>query len=317
MTRKFLQITAIGLGLAVSQTSAQDERGSWPDLPEGTRAVVLVTGGDFGYYHPRGCNGRAGGSLYRINFDRWLAARAPSVQRIWVSTGDNAPSTSPSTLDLAEMYAFMGRVGYAVSGVGEGELRFLGAPQLVNLARGAPFPVLSANLQVHETGAMLLSPATVLQIAGTRVAFIGISPDYLQQVWGSSDHGTILVAPAVAAFREEVAKWRGRSDLVVLLSSLAAPALESLLANVPPPDFVLAGPAQQPQLAPVTVRNVPVLWIETEGRTLGRVAFGDGGRILDMRTVLVRDEFPIDPLTGEPASPEGQAAAPAGGAPSQ
>lgn len=299
MIRKLALVAGFVAALA-ALPSAAEERGDWPDLPAETKAVVLATGADFGYYQPRGCNGLLGGSLYRINFDRWLAAHAPGVQRIWISTGDNGPGETPDTMmDLAEIYAYMGRVGFVASGIGATELRLLGGARLAELAAKTPFPLLSANLQVHETGATLFPASRLIELAGARVLFVAATTDHLDQIWGSLQFGTILLSPVTPAVRAEIDKWRGRVDRIVLLSSVSKFYLPPVLHALPGIDLVISAPADHLDSAPEIVEGIPVLWLLADGRALGRIALGANGAILEARIVFIRDDFPIDPRTGE------------------
>lgn len=318
LLRIFLLFFAVVPALAAPPTSAPAERTStaaaptsdvsaaWPPLPAETRAVLLLTGGDFGYAKPKGCNGRAGGAQYRPAFDRWLAQRAPNVERIWLAAGDNGPFHNEQVaVSFDEMLALYARVGYRAATIGDAELRTPGPATLAReasttgagAATNAQRPALvAANVVVHETGRAALPASIVLETRAGRWLVVGAAPHRPSQVFGAPDVGTIVTVPAAPAVRAEMERRRGEYDHVVLVSSLDYRDLEQLVATVPGIDVVAASAGTYFEPAPRAVGATQLFWLGAEGLRLGRVALDDKGRVLEARVIPIRGDFPIDPL---------------------
>ena len=339
LLRIFLLFFAVVPALAAPPTSAPAERTSapaaptsdvsaaWPPLPSETRAVLLLTGGDFGYAKPKGCNGRAGGAQYRPAFDRWLAQRAPNVERIWLAAGDNGPFHNEQVaVSFDEMLALYARVGYRAATIGDAELRTPGPATLAREAAatgagaatnaqraattggaatnaqraattgGARPALVAANVVVHETGRAALPASIVLETRAGRWLVVGAAPHRPSQVFGAPDVGTIVTVPAAPAVRAELERRRGEYDHVVLVSSLDYRDLEQLVATVPGIDVVASSAGTYFEPAPRAVGATQLFWLGAEGLRLGRVALDDKGRVLEARVIPIRGDFPIDPL---------------------
>ena len=289
--------------------------------------MLLLTGGDFGYAKPKGCNGRAGGAQYRPAFDRWLAQRAPNVERIWLAAGDNGPFHNEQVaVSFDEMLALYARVGYRAATIGDAELRTPGPATLAREAAatgagaatnapratttggaatnaqreaatgGARPALVAANVVVHETGRAALPASIVLETRAGRWLVVGAAPHRPSQVFGAPDVGTIVTVPAAPAVRAELERRRGEYDHVVLVSSLDYRDLEQLVATVPGIDVVASSAGTYFEPAPRAVGATQLFWLGAEGLRLGRVALDDKGRVLEARVIPIRGDFPIDPL---------------------
>lgn len=304
LLRIFLLFFAVVPALAAPPTSApaaptSDVSAAWPPLPSETRAVLLLTGGDFGYAKPKGCNGRAGGAQYRPAFDRWLAQRAPNVERIWLAAGDNGPFHNEQVaVSFDEMLALYARVGYRAATIGDAELWTPGPATLAReaAAGGARPTLVAANVVVHETGRAALPASIVLETRAGRWLVVGAAPHRPSQVFGAPDVGTIVTVPAAPAVRAELERRRGEYDHVVLVSSLDYRDLEQLVATVPGIDVVASSAGTYFEPAPRAVGATQLFWLGAEGLRLGRVALDDKGRVLEARVIPIRGDFPIDPL---------------------
>jgi len=333
LLRIFLPFFAIVPAFSAPPTSApaaptaEVSASAWPPLPQETRAVLLLTGGDFGYAKPKGCNGRAGGAQYRPAFDRWLAERAPGIERIWLAAGDNGPFHNEQVaVSFDEMLALYARVGYRAATIGDAELwtpgpatlareaAATGAGAATNAQRatttggaatnaqraattgGARPALVAANVVVHETGRAALPASIVLETRAGRWLVVGAAPHRPSQVFGAPDVGTIVTVPAAPAVRAELERRRGEYDHVVLVSSLDYRDLEQLVATVPGIDVVASSAGTYFEPAPRAVGATQLFWLGAEGLRLGRVALDDKGRVLEARVIPIRGDFPIDPL---------------------
>lgn len=282
---------------------AGDPPAQWPPLPPGTRTLLLVTGSDEGFYLPKGCNGDWGGTVYRLNFNRYLAQTAPDILKIWLSTGDLGKTDEESkTIPYAEMLDFLGRVGYQTAGLGTFDLQQL---DLLGLSRRTdlPVPIRSLNIVVHETGKSIFPPARVFETPSGRLLVVAVSAHLPEQVWGDPAIGTVITVPPSAPLARFIKEQKKPGDRLVLLSSLHYQELKELLEEVDGVDLALASAGTYETATPLPFGKTPVLWLGAEGRLLGRVTLDDTGKILEAMTVQVRGQFPIDPATGMPIPP--------------
>jgi len=276
------------------------ESGAWRSLPAGTATVILGTGGDTGFIHPKGCQGRMGGALYRPAFGEWLREHEPAARPIWVSTGNLADPTTEGLASLEEMYAFLGTVPYAVAAVGHFDLDAVGAARLVDIARRSPVALVAANLQVLETGRPLLDEAIVLDTPSGRIGFVGVIAHDLTALWGGPRTGTVvtvdprLVVPAIAD------RLHAEGARVVLLTNGGYTETAELLRAVPGIDAVIASNGSYINTSPEPGFAAPTLWVGLLGQRLARIALDREGRILEASAQNVEGAFPIDPLTGDP-----------------
>ena len=308
-SRLLPKLAALGAVAALLSIGGQgvcrgEEEGRWTPLPSGTKTVLLATGADRGFLRPRGCYGRFGGALYRTGFDRWLAAHAPGVAREWISTGgitgsigedrDNAPPD--------EMFQQLARAGYRAVGLDEYDLRLYGLDVLSKAASSAGITPVASNLRVFETGRPVMNEQVIVETPSGKVGIVSALAYDPAASWGDPATGTVLIARPVETLRPIVERLRGRVRLVVLLTSLERYDLERLLEEIPGIDLVLVNRGTLEEVVPRPIGEVPVMALGHAGRVLGRIALDGQGGVLEVRGVWVRGDFPIDPLTGRPAS---------------
>lgn len=276
----------------------------WPEPPEGTRALLLLTGADVGYVWPKGCWGYHGGSLYRPTFDRWLADSRPGIRRLWVSTGN--VNTVPRyddgiVVEPERVFRMLADTGYAVVGVGSMDLERLGPAGLLDWARRGAFDLVATNLRVLETDRPLLAPSAVAEVSGRRIAFLAVLEHDPTWVGIAPDGTTVLTEDPVRAVRRELARLASGErppDDVVLLSTLLQGSLRTLLRAVSGIDLVAASSSTYYTREEILLEGHRVLWLGNWGRRLGVVPLTGDGPPGTARTVDVDDEFPVDPATG-------------------
>ncbi len=277
-------------------------KGAWEPLPGGTATVLLATGGDTGFIHPKGCQGRMGGALYRPAFTEWLRDTEPEAKPLWVSTGNLVDPTVDEQVPLSGMIAFYGTVPYAAVAVGLFDLEAVGAEGIAAAAKSAPFPLLAANLRVLETGRPLVEEAAIFDTPSGKIAFIGVIAHDLTAVWGGPRTGTVVTVDAREIVPALVARLQGEGARVVLLSNAGYTDLAELLRAAPGVDAVFASSGSTISTRPEAGFDAPTLWVGLLGQQLGRVALDRTGTLLEASAVTVEGAFPIDPLTGNPVA---------------
>ncbi len=309
--RVLLAVLAGLTGLALPASFPPAARAQAPDatvaaaplpLPDGSRALLLVTGADAGYLRPRGCHAGAGGAQYRPAFARLLKETAPGIPQVWISTGGiSEVEPGDGTVPPSSFYRLFRSVGYAAAGVGPLDLEATGPVRLVQLRAEFGLPLLASNLRVLETGRPALDESVIVETPAGRIAFVGIVPHRPDLVWGDAATGTILTVEAEGVLKTLVPRLRVEAavDAVVLVASLGNVELDALLRAVPGIDLVLAQHGSRMSDAPEDQAGVPTMWMGGDGLRLGALALGANGRVLAARSLPVDETFPIDPATGE------------------
>lgn len=122
--------------------------------------------------------------------------------------GPQDVSTQPRAKFILET---MGKLGTKVMAAGAKDLNF-GAAWLKAAAAPTGVQVLSANLL--ENGKKVFDGSTVITAGGVKVGFIGVSAP------GTVGTTKMEATPVLPAVREELAKLKGKADLIVLLAPL-------------------------------------------------------------------------------------------------
>lgn len=276
--------------------------GEWSSPPPDSALLILATGADTGYVHPRGCFKGNGGMLYRPAFEQWLGRNEAAFERIWLSAGNVL--SHPETRDGAparEVLDALIKTPYTAVAVGTFELEALGTG-LVGLARELPFPLLATNLRIHETGKPALAEWVVRETAAGKIGILAVLPHQPSSLWADTTTGTIVTVPPGPAVADAIRRLRPSVDVLVLLSSLPYGDLRAELAGWRGIDIVLASWSSYTQDEVERHWGPPVLWLGYAGQYLGRVAITRSHEIQDISLVPVLDDFPIDPTTGQPTN---------------
>ncbi len=156
----------------------------------------------------------------------------------------------------------MGTMKYDGMVIGERDLA-LGLPFLIEAAKQANVPLLSANLW-DPSGKSLFPGHLVFQDGSLKICAVALSP--------SGNYGSALTRqdPAGAAQRELVAVAGEGCAVKLLLANLPRPELEDTLKKVPGFDLVASahdGWQAEPQL----VAGVPTVYCGQRGRSVTRL----------------------------------------------
>lgn len=152
--------------------------------------------------------------------------------------------------------------------IGESDLLW-GKEDLLEIVKGAQFPVISANLIDTKTGSPLFRPYVIKQMEGLRVGIFGLFP----KPHGNTDgrfRGLAVLEPTEVAQRI-VSTLREKADFVILLSHLGYPKDLELARNVKGINVIVGGHTGINLSHPRIIRNTVVLQVAKKGRYLGRV----------------------------------------------
>lgn len=188
-------------------------------------------------------------------------------------------------------------MGYDAVTMGNNEGLSYTRDELDELFGGAPFPVLCANLTDVLDGSRpgWMSPAAVVEKAGLRIAFLGLTAPYL-------DFYRLLGWRAEDPFRtaeEWVPKLRQEADAVVLLSHLGLRQDEKMAAAVEGIDVILGAHTHHLLETPLRIGSTVICAAGKYGRHLGIVQIEkklDGSLAVDGRCVPTGD-LPLDAAT--------------------
>lgn len=288
---------------AIGSSACTSHDSGWPELPDSTRALLLVTGADGGFWAPQGCNHGTGGAQYRPALDRWLAQHAPTLERIWLSAGNTINTPESGLLEPPQMLERLHQLPYRAIAVGERELALIGPAELRTLARQQRIPLVASHLYARDAMQPLLPASIELSVAGGTWVVFAIGPD--QRDWSApvDGLGAIVTVDAINALAGAVADAKRRGARVALLSNVPAGTLHQALASVPGIDLALATDGSTRTIGPVPLEPTPVVWLGHAGLGLARIALGAQGELLSVDCLSVEPPFPVDPTRAAPDAP--------------
>jgi 5'-nucleotidase / UDP-sugar diphosphatase len=133
----------------------------------------------------------------------------------------------------------MNRLGYDAMALAAGELN-LGFDVFKERLSEAEFPVLSANLTMEATGDPFVAPWITREMAGHRIAIIGLTSPTVQMLLDGGQTGLAVIEPLAAA-RDAVESLRVEADIIILLSNVGSETDEKLAVEIPEIDVIVGG----------------------------------------------------------------------------
>lgn len=130
-------------------------------------------------------------------------------------------------------------MNYSAVNIGEKDLT-LGIGFLDEVARGAKFSFISANLIDRKTRKTVFKPFITEQISGIRVGIIGLMSDWFNEVLKEKEPYLEILDP-LHAIKPYVVQLRQACDLVIVLSQLGERGDRELALKVPGIDIILGG----------------------------------------------------------------------------
>jgi 5'-nucleotidase/UDP-sugar diphosphatase len=133
----------------------------------------------------------------------------------------------------------MNLLAYDAMAIGDLDLR-LGPEVLRERIAEAKFPILSANVQLAETGQLLALPCVIRQVGGHAVGIIDLRCDLAKAALGEAGRPyTILNANDVLT--KYVAELSEKMNVIVVLPTLGPDEDQRLSSEVPGIDLIVSG----------------------------------------------------------------------------
>ncbi len=202
--RKLLPVllSAVLLTAGLSMAVYADENSALPG------ATVTI-------YATNDIHGAAVGSNSAIGLARTAGIAASTENSILVDAGDATQGASFATVTQgADVIQLMNAAGYDVMAAGNHEFDY-GADRLLSNAALAEFPILGAN--VLRDGESMLTPHAIIESAGRRIGFIGLTTTATASSTNPSQLAGVSFGSEVAAAKEQIALLRDQTDAIVLV----------------------------------------------------------------------------------------------------
>lgn len=171
-------------------------------------------------------------------------------------------------LKAMAIVAAFNHIGCDAITIGESDLLW-GKEDLLEILKGAEFPVVSANLIDSASGSPLFRPYLIKPVQGLSVGIFGLSPKPHGKADGRFKGLTVLEPFAIA--QQVVTMLRKKTDFVVLLSHLGYAKDLELARKVEGVNVIVGGHTGINLTYPRIIRNTIVLQVAKRGRYLGRV----------------------------------------------
>lgn len=140
----------------------------------------------------------------------------------------------------AVMIEGMNRLGYDAMTLGDQDFRW--GPDIIQARMAeAKFAVLSANVYVGGTNTLFARPYVIKEMAGHRIAVIGVTSKNLLAFLPPRNAAPVLVADPVETVRRALSDLAGQADIVIVCSNLGFQQDQQLAASVPGIAAVVGG----------------------------------------------------------------------------
>lgn len=200
----------------------------------------------------------------------------------------------------AVMIEGMNRLGYDAMTLGDQDFRW--GPDVIQARMGeARFAVLSANVYVGGTNSLFARPYVLKEMAGHRVAVIGVTSKNLLAFLPPGNRVPVLVADPVEAVRRVMSELQGKADLIIVCSNLGFQQDRELAASAPGiaaivggnPGVLLPEPFREPAHGTLLVQA------GYQGEWIGQLILhiNEAGQVVSYtgKTVVLGADFADDP----------------------
>lgn len=161
-----------------------------------------------------------------------------------------------------------GEMGYAVVNIGEKDL-IMGHGFLVDIAKRAKFPFISANLIDRKNRKTVFRPFITGEFAGIKIGIIGIMSHWVNEVLKEKEPYLEVLDP-LDAIKPYLMELRESCDLVIVLSQLGERGDKELVLKVPGIDIIIGG-GRGKRIRYSKVRETIMCRLEPRGGYLGKL----------------------------------------------
>lgn len=168
----------------------------------------------------------------RATFIRQTRQQYPHVLLLDAGNALTTDQALTASTQGAVMIEGMNRLGYDAMTLGDQDFRW--GPEVLRARMGeAKFAVLSANVYAGSTSALFARPYVIREMAGHRLAIIGVTSKNLLAYLPPDNREPVLVADPVEAVRRTMSELQGKADIVIVCSNLGFQQDQQLAASVP------------------------------------------------------------------------------------
>jgi 2',3'-cyclic-nucleotide 2'-phosphodiesterase (5'-nucleotidase family) len=207
---------------------------------------------------------------------------------------DRTPATSSEGKSSVEL---MNRLGYDAMALGEGDLQLLRLALIEERMQQADFVFLSANTYVAGSDQRVATPYVIRDIAGQRVAIVGLT--------GQASIEGIEIRDPLQTLDEIIAPLREQTEILILLSHTGMGINREIASRFPDIDLIVSGGGAEYTQEPHVTREGPVI-IQADTSSPGHAGRRIGVGTWDFSSgELVSQSWSIVPLSPEvPADAE-------------
>ncbi len=205
-----------------------------------------------------------------------------------------------ATTKGAVMIEGMNRLGYDAMTLGDQDFRW--GPEVIKARMAeAKFAVLSANVYTGSTSTLFARPYVIKEMAGHRIAVIGVTGKNLLAFLPPDNREPVLVADPVEATRRVMSELQGKADIVIVCSNLGFQQDRELAASVPGiaaivggnPGVLLPEPFREP------TRGTVIAQAGYQGEWIGQLILqiNEAGQVVSYsgKTITLGADFAEDP----------------------
>jgi 2',3'-cyclic-nucleotide 2'-phosphodiesterase (5'-nucleotidase family) len=234
--------------------------------------TILYTGNVQGNINPCGCSkNQLGGIGSRASILRFWKDKEKGFS-IVVDSGD--AFTSPRLFEAFNkakrdfLVKAMNYMGYDLLNIGDTEFGF-NRTALTELRSEAKFVFLSANIIDKITNKPLFTPYIIREIAGLKLAFLGLITNELPARIPPQHISQLLFVNPIKSAQEYVPLLKKKSDLVIVLSHLGLSQAKALAGSLPDIDIIIEGHGGKVLFDPIVVGKILILYPGDRGQYVG------------------------------------------------
>ena len=168
----------------------------------------------------------------RATFIRQTREQYPHVLLLDAGNALTTDQLLTSSTKGAVMIEAMNRLGYDAMTLGDQDFRW-GLDVLKARMGEAAFAVLSANVYVGNTSTLFARPYVIKEMAGHRVAVIGVTSKNVLAFLPPEGRGAVFVADPAETVRRVMSELQGQADIFIVCSNLGFQQDRELAASVP------------------------------------------------------------------------------------